>query len=974
MADQPTQQPQVNPDAFSARMFDHDAGKWIDVPADKVQQAVLSGKMTFASGIKIPVVAPNGEVGTVDSDHAYDEFAKNGMQWLTPHAQQAFEQRQQERIQQENFGDQPLTAALAGVARMGTLGLSDVALDKAGLGDVTQQVEQRNPVASFGGEAVGTLLPGALGTVAAKGAGALAAGGVEAAEGAGLLGGAAATIAKPAAQFAAEGATYGLGSGISEQALGHPDDVLDNLISHVGAGALFGGATGGIFGSAEVARPYFDTLVEKAVGQGKTVVDKLATKVATKGIVAALTKSGQEDLAKMAPELANDPAFMRLYQEQGPSAIKKVVEENRQAIKEAKDLLGGLRSDLKSELKNAADGVKQTVTDAVEQAGGDIFKATQDAYATYRSAQETFDSLISGMQEPVSYDTSKLADRMEQLTTDLQESSNPVAKNLGHKLEAQLRSVDLGVQGGEAGFFYGLRQMLKNTNVEDLAAGERKAIQGIIDEADQSLLTHPNVAISKGYEAVKASEQALEHLQAVGDRTIFRITKTPLPGEQLAKGYTGASRVLDEAKMARTLTNPKTRELADAVFQNLDQFVPELKAYGQGLKTIGDRIAVQNQVEQKLSQILPKARVDGADVMDLLKLLGDPKDLAAKLDKIVDLQRGLQAGTSPMERVLAAKQALGQPISNDLKTIASMEQKFDLFHRMKDTEAPGFDLLKGIVGGSLTHAAKGLVFGLKKSNVGEYFNVLSSVQKASQRGADLLNKAIKGTAKALTGTAGQAAGKAYAYASTEGPSIKEQRKTYQQAKQQLMAYRPPEQHPLSGYAPQVTQAAQLRQQQIIQFLQSKLPQDPFQDNSLSLNKTGYMPSDHELASFSRYVRAANNPMQVIEHIRLNKATPEEVETLKTLNPAIYQKLQNAVLDSIIQKEADLSYKQKIQLSTLFDIPTDYSLRPDVIARLQQTLNKDQGGRPEGSGPAGKIQIDLKPQETVATEAQQVTYK
>ena len=971
MAD-PTQ-PTTNTDAFSARMFDHDAGQYIDVPAHQVTDAVKSGRYTFGAGIKIPTVNAQGELSETPAEAAYNDFVNHGVTFATPQLKQNAEQRQQQDIQQDNFGNQPLTAALAGAFREGTLGGSSVALSAMGLGDAAKSLAEQNP----GADLVGGIVGGGAVLAGTGGLGGLGEG-VAAAAGKGLAEAGASkavqTIAPIVAREAVVGSVFGAGSGISEQALGHPDDVVDNIVSHVGMGALFGGALGGVFGTTKVARPYFDSLVEKATEGGKTLANKAVSSVMSGRVTAALNRAGEEEAAQSLGALAKDPDAIRIFSEKGPNAAAKVAQENADVISDLKDHISTLQKDLRSGLKDASQQTKETVAQAVQEAGGNIFDANTQVYRKLNQAQRVFDTTLQTMTQPLE-ESSTVAERFNDAVDVLKGSDTPLARNIGTKVDNMLRTTPFNSVGDEAGFLYNVRNKLKNINIDGLDAPTKNVVSSLMEEADQSLLTNPSPAISEGYKAIKGLEDASDKMRDVADRTVNKITNTAVDGERVADaGYTGSKRAFNEDKLARTLVDPRLRATTAAVLENLQEFAPEINQAAQGLKTVEDQIAFQNALEAKMSQIAPKGHIDGADVQSVLDQLGSPKDLSVKLEKVIEAQK-IMDQPSAIDRVIAAKQALGQPVSKEILAVGKYQHQFDYLNKLADAQVmsmnplrlgrAAFKLMHGNVGGALMDAA----LGVQKSSVKDAFNVISSVQKASAQGAQIMQKAIKGAANALTGSGGQTVAKAVTYG-TVG-TMKEQRKQYPQMEQMLT--QPPQPHPLSQHAPQLAQAFQQRQQQVTAYLTQNLPQDPLKENAILPSKTGYIPSDQELSSFNRRVQAANNPMQVLENIRQNTVSPEEIETLKTLNPGIFQKLQTSVIDGIVNGKSDLSYQKKIQLGTLLNIPTDYSLRPDFTARMQQAMNHESGGRPEGSGPQRKIQIDIKPETSVATDAQQTTY-
>ena len=170
-----------------------------------------------------------------------DPFADLGGEIVTPE-QLSFRQ------EQEQYQTLPMAglAALAGAARGATFGASDVLLRGAGLAEPARKLQVYQPEFSLGGEALGGIAgafvgPGAL---AIKGAAAATAG-----------------IARPllraGAREAVEGALYGVGQTVSDQALGTPESVAESLVANVGLGAIVGGAFGmGIHGVAEGAQAF----------------------------------------------------------------------------------------------------------------------------------------------------------------------------------------------------------------------------------------------------------------------------------------------------------------------------------------------------------------------------------------------------------------------------------------------------------------------------------------------------------------------------------------------------------------------------------------------------------------------------------------------------------------------------------------------------------------------------------------------
>lgn len=238
-----------------------------------------------------------GFVQFVPQEEVRDKFLQG---WLPASPDQVRDAKLQEKY------DSPwevTKAAGAGVARGLTLGLSDLALTKSGLASPETLAEQKEyaPIASGVGELAGAIAPavltggaGAVAGGAAKTAGksalrtalevspaglATRAGvavergiaeglGAEAASGFGrqLL----ARTAAEGAGSAVQGSFFGLGSTISEDALGDPNVVGPSAAAQIGLASLMGFGLGAAGGALGAALPRAIGAVDEAVGKKLT--------------------------------------------------------------------------------------------------------------------------------------------------------------------------------------------------------------------------------------------------------------------------------------------------------------------------------------------------------------------------------------------------------------------------------------------------------------------------------------------------------------------------------------------------------------------------------------------------------------------------------------------------------------------------------------------------------------------------------
>lgn len=250
------------------------AGSPIDLPEDKIPDALASGQYSTIKGTRIPVVDQEGKPFTVPAAQAKDAFDL-GYQYEP-------ESAQTDRIKSAAY-DTPQAAALAamaGVGRGATLGLSDVALTKTGLATpgLLADLQKYRPNWSMAGEGAGIIggsfIDPGLGPLSLVGKAGKAVTSVAdraaldalgaTAERIGLGGNAtvakvlagAADVGAHAAGSAVEGALYsGIGNSVTEAALGDPDLNAEKIMANFGYGALYGGALGGVLKGAEIGIP-----------------------------------------------------------------------------------------------------------------------------------------------------------------------------------------------------------------------------------------------------------------------------------------------------------------------------------------------------------------------------------------------------------------------------------------------------------------------------------------------------------------------------------------------------------------------------------------------------------------------------------------------------------------------------------------------------------------------------------------------
>jgi hypothetical protein len=295
-------------------------------------QAVASGAAGFKNDAIVYMHNPNtGRDVGVSAAQAAQALA-SGYQLLPS---EYVAQKQQAKADREEYGGfgGTLRAGVEGAARGVSFGLSDVALKEAGLGEGMAERQQYNPIASTGGEVVGTVgglfLPGGA---AAKGAGAAgkaarvataapralarSAEALGAATTRKLGGGLAAKALGAGTAAATEGAAYGAAQVISQAALQDQELTAEMLLAGVLEGAAMGAVLGGglsVTGSAlgAAGRKVRDKLGGKSLREFAEQEAGVAMLGASKSeLRKILNRGGEERLARLGRRGLDETALM----------------------------------------------------------------------------------------------------------------------------------------------------------------------------------------------------------------------------------------------------------------------------------------------------------------------------------------------------------------------------------------------------------------------------------------------------------------------------------------------------------------------------------------------------------------------------------------------------------------------------------------------------------------------------------------
>lgn len=950
---------------MSAKLYDHSSGQWVEVPDDQVDGAVRSGNYTFEDGVKIPTVSPTGELGTLDAKDAYEAFTKNSFRWQNQTDRNDHYDRESAQIRQR-AAEAPGAAFAGGMARTMSGGLSDVVVPKIAevvSGGAITDAEGRqllddtykqSPIATGGGEMAGLLVPNPISKVGGAVTGATKAAGVVS------------RVAPKVLAGAAEGATFGLTQGISEAALGDNKEVLDNLISHVGTGMLLGGGLGAAFSGLETVSPFLKDKLGKAADKGSDLVRGAIRSGSGNAMKAVLSIAGQKEAGVIAKDLATHPEVMRLLQEGRIKEAEAFVADANVARSEFAKQTKRAEKDLAQKFATMEKPVQHEITRGLEQTGGDMRQALDDLYARTKLADDDLDQLLA----TPAYSTAphnqvqELESRVQKMITDLEvapgKGTRPAARELKDALVSTFAKTEFTLADemrAYKNFRNVARQMESRPGVGELASKFRSDI-------DEMVMTHPDQVLTDMYERVIKPQDAMDALHDVVSKTI----KDP-----------------NYSKLGAVLTSPEKFEAIRPMLEDLSSYAPEIAKFQNTVGSYQERQSILRAARDRISEA-KQASVDGKvsldDMEEIFKLVTPKRgDIMSKIDDVKrasEILRNAQ-DADPLTAGILFQRAMGKDVSS-MEKLLPLRDKMAAYQRLKDMNIePGIGrtaatYVGGLVGGPAGAAlANGAVTALSPVKA---LKTLAAVDSAASKGAAL----FKAAAGRLIDGISSGPVRRVTQAAMSSPT--DRRNQYKKLAVQLPRMQDPE-HLTNMLAdatagvpgmPSLKLEMQARLATASGFLQSKLPVDYTVGTSPFGSQ--FEPSDQEVETFMRYAAAVDKPLEVIDRMSEGTVTPEEIEALKMVHPDLYARLQRTVMDGIIAKGSEIPYSSKLMLSSIFDMPTDYTLQPEFVAEMQDFFaDQDQGAQSAQQTARPKTQkskLKLNPLTTVATEATKVS--
>lgn len=825
---------------------------------------------------------------------------------------------------EELYGDRPLEAGALGALSGATLGLADPMLAFA-LGEGRyRQLLERNEGAALTGEIVGGLAPllmsggtsaaGRLArTLGAPARGAFAAGEAVERGVASLLGpgrGFASRLfnrtLSTAAGGAAEGALIGGGQLVSEAALGDEQLTAEQVIAGIGLNALIGGAGTGLFGGGAAL-----------LGEGRRAFGRLAQNtrdVISRGFQQSTGRElapGVADLYARASSVASgsDEAAIRRFIDMGSEgrAAREIVQRGDDVYEDGTRRLAEQLSAIEPTTRHVADfwgtGLKRNQVATLID--------TADVSAQGRAALEALDAA-----QRVADD---IADNPGLFT-------GPGGAAQGRNLRRALDARRAEIQGA-------------------LARGGDDAAEAAAD-IYQSLDSLKR-DIGRFQSRARRDPEANRMLRSLYDEQFRPLLERPdLWGEGLAEMQTEVNRsftrwLTRRGDFERMFLAEGDRDTVDA-FRRLSEADPaRIAGFLRRVGTAGNERA-----ERTFREVLEAQQ-------DLVETMGRHMDLPRELTGAIGESR------VATQRALGAFDEVSQQAAtlNQFRSLTSSGE----IERTVVGAAAGASLggpLGALAAGALTSpsSAVRLLGALDRirgqsdqaitTGVQSYLDrITRSVERAGREAGRRTRRAIPPITVAAFDE------KVREYLETADPETSTRR----------LGERTEE---LSGDAPRTQAAIQTTALRGAEFVRSRVPMRSQRAHLVPGRIGQTRPSHQEMASFLRTARAVEDPLSILDELEAGRLSRESVEAVRAVYPRIYQRILEEVQTALVERAErgrPVPYRDRLQLGLLLAAPTDPSLRPEAVARLQSTYAAQaatQPPRPAASTQAPELASSL----------------
>jgi hypothetical protein len=854
--------------------------------------AELAQKAISEQTHDVPLVSPDGQLGSAAYEDAPELLQQGYKQPTTEHLQGALDETKSQEP------TEMLKAAAEGAAEAGTFGLSS-GLESAVLHNEKDQLRRRehNEGSRMAGQAAGLIGS----TLTGVGEGALLGRAAEAIVPAAETG--LGRVGSAAAKSAIENMLFQSGDEASRMLISDPSQSAETALMNVGMSGLLGAGIGGGMGAAsELWR----------IGPGKQLEGLLdSIKNRTRGVAPELAaKAGMDISPEMASALSGDPEMARhwaLLQESDTGAGKaaqKTASEFRDSIsKNTLDALGVNEEQVGNvhnwSNKEAGDYVKdelvtqlkktvEPITDRYDQLA-ERFKAAPMDNVNKNDIYNKLSELLTGQEYGYAKQPDSKAFKLVNRTLkrlDLQEN----AQDLRNFARTLANENPFGTDG------YFAAKQVRNI----LEGAQENIIRAHVGSKAPEVLGDFE-ATQQAYKGVKQTIDSLDEFLRPGGKhngpaSFSAAVRDMQPEDVISRlnvsKYANLQELLTEkfSSVADALKYSERNKLLKASFRqgefspkslmtNLDKMSPEARQFALPPEA-HDRL---NALRQLIDRIPDKANTSGT-AKTLVGLLGKLPESATALaamltghNPAVGWVMGAVGKYMGRDVPDAAKLSMLKFLGSDLPTSsAGMKAAFDMVHNMV-------------------------------------------------RGEAQLNGAVKAVFGAGTKLISEPTAK-------DRDKLKKQIDTAMTDPEKLMNIGGDVGHYLPDHGTAMSMAAVRNLQYLAQQRPSTAPLGPLDAER--------KPSAVAEAKYNKALDIAQNPLLVLKNLKDGSLTLQDMQHLSAMYPALKSRMQDKVMSQLMEHGSSgktLPYKTKVSLSVFMGQPLSASMQPSSIQSIQASF-------------------------------------
>jgi hypothetical protein len=765
-----------------------------------------------------------------------------------------------------------------------------------------------------------------------------------------------------ASGLAAEGALYTLGNQISEDALGDPEALGENLLSNLGWGTLISGGAGALFhGGAGLLAKRGEKLIPTAADSLEAINKPIAT---------------FEDAVKNAN--FDDPI-------------------QKEAI------VGGLRN-----LKPHVAQIEQ----AAETLGIPVFPGQVSAND---GVQKLWQILVES--------ASPFGQAEKQSVLDSLKVINDRVSSIA-KTGSTLSKAEIGARLAERFYQKADEAIDEYTKIYQLLGGSEKVAavnERSVQQIARNILRIPEIrggALPEFGQALQGRVLNMKNLEDVaiqikllnGDARKFN-RAGDVNGERIANYLKGKLERLYETTVKRQFSAKESKLVMAEYKAARSKFAQTAQMYGRlatvmGKKNIGSPINFLRLLRNE-NAFNPDTLVDKLFTKNntgFLKFLA--KDFPEEFALIRDYHKGQFAefvdGNLNVNKFIKQMEALEPEVRNALfskeeqaivnasktyldafptpinpsKTALALGWMEFLNNPISATYQTARDLALKLGFGGVDLSAKDAPRNVTLSKIKTYSDKTASTISGAAKG--IFKAGEKGAKATVTKEVIRALPRAISRGVPQTLDEKEYKKVIDKVNQVVSD--PEETHSmlsksteaLAAYAPGTAGALQRKMVTTAMFLQSKAP---VAQNYRVLSGE-YNPSQSEIAKFNRYYSVVKTPAMVLGKIPSGNVLPEEMETLKTVYPELLAQMQGAIMEELADHLANgkqLPYQTKIGLSKFLEQDLVNSMTQQNIAMNQMTFKAPSGQQQQGLKPTAGGLAKLNVSENMRTGYKKLAY-